>query len=175
MSRRRNPDDWRREVLRSYKINDSVRVLLLYLADHMRQDRTVSVKRDTIAKALGRTERRVSARIAEAHKAGFLSTVAPGYRGHVAVYQGLFPDAESGTATSTLSGPRSVPLSPHERGTHGEPTTTTADPSVSPYRRDVGSDEGAEDHGVRVDLTACEFHVWQSCPTDCRNYSRRTA
>jgi hypothetical protein len=170
MSRRRTPEDWRRAVFRAHHLGDPVRVLLLFLADHMKDNRTVSVKRDVIAKALGKSERRISERVAAAHDAGFLSTVAPGYRGHVAVYQGTFPEAESVTPTSTLSSAETRPLSTRERVTPGGPTTTTADLSVGGADRHVGSKRQAEGRPVRDWLTDCRWHTEQPCPEDCANH-----
>jgi hypothetical protein len=126
---RRTLNDWKREVYRSRKIGDPVRVLLLCMADHMRADRTISVPRATLAKAIGKSERRVSERVSAAHKAGLLSTVSAGYRGHTAVYQGLFPDHKSGTSTSPLSGAETRPLSTLESGTPGGPTISKTQPS----------------------------------------------
>lgn len=177
MSRRRSPDDWRRAVFRS-TVSDKTKVLLLYMADFMRQDMRVSIPRTKLANDLNKSERRITDRIAEAHEAGFLDTVVRGRKYVTAVYHCTFPDALSGTATSTLRSAKSVPLKRPDQGlsgTYGGPTTSRADLSVSPHRRNDGSNERAGDHGVRLDLTVCEFHVWLPCPDDCRNYTRRTA
>ncbi|HXH79115.1 helix-turn-helix domain-containing protein [Nocardioides sp.] len=154
MTRRRTPDDWRREVYRSTTLSDRTKVLLLFLADHMREDRKVSVPRDRIAKALGRSERRITERITEAHDAGWLSTVVRGQKGLTAVYQGLFPDVVSGTdarplnrRVSQFSGTPTSPLNDAETrplngpkqafsGTHGGPTNRRADLSVRGADRD---------------------------------------
>lgn len=162
MTRRRTVEDWRREVIRSHKINDGTRVLLMLLADRMTVTRQVSVPRADLAKMLNRAERRISERIAAAHEAGFLSTISAGYRKHTAVYQGTFPDAESGThgrplsrgesgtPTSTLSGAETRTLSTHESGTHGGPTITRADLSLPGQERNGGSkDEQAHEPAVR--------------------------
>lgn len=152
MSRRLTPEDWRTQVWKSPEIADSVRVVLLFLAEHMRADRHVSVPREKIARTLGRSERRISQRIADAHTAGFLDTVASGHRGRTAVYVGTFPDSarsaarsERVTGTSTLSGSESVTLSTGERVTPGGPTITRADLSVSGHSRNGGSNEETED------------------------------
>ena len=160
---RRSVEQWRREVYRSHRLGDAARVLLLYLADHMSTDRKVSVPRATIAKALNRSERRVSERVSAAHEAGFLSTVSAGHRGHVPVYQGLFPSAERETATSTLSSRQSVTLSTLERETHGGPTTTRADLTARVTDRDVGNDEETEDRPARSGLLVCDCHGLADC------------
>lgn len=142
MRRRRSVDEWMDAVTRASRVSSSTQVLLLHLGRHMRADRTVSIPRCDLADALGISERRITERITKAHEVGFLATKSPGYRGHTAVYEGLFPSGtatsplsgESGTHTSPLSVPESVPLSMRERGTHGGPTTSTA--NLSPFLTD---------------------------------------
>lgn len=135
MSRRRTVADWREAVFRSAAITDSVRVVLLFLAEHMRENRQVSVPRKDIARNLGRSERKVSQRIADAHAAGFLDTIQRGRKGHTAVYVGLFPDVNRVTVSSTLSdaGNRH-PINGHSV-TPGGPTSSRANLSVSGYGR----------------------------------------
>ena len=145
MSGRRTPTDWRREVYRSTTLSDRTKVLLLFLSDHMREDRKVSVPRAKIASSLGRSERRITERITEAQDHGWLSTVVRGQKGLTAVYQGLFPDALSGTdvrplnrKVSQFSGTPTSPLNDAETrplngpkqafsGTPGGPTSSRAD------------------------------------------------
>jgi hypothetical protein len=89
-------DDWRKSVYASSDPNmtGAVKVLCLYLADHMRLDnRHVSIPRKQIAKALGVHEQRIAERYRKAVTAQFLTPVSPGYVGHTAVYQGTWPDA----------------------------------------------------------------------------------
>ena len=143
MARRSTVEEWRRAIYRASQLSGNVQVLLLYLADNMRNNRQVSVPRQQMANDLGLSERRVSERVSKAHSLGWLDTVSSGYRGHVAVYVGLFPERDSGTATSTLSVPETRTLSMRERGTHGGPTTSRADLSVSGSDRNVGSYEGS--------------------------------
>jgi hypothetical protein len=113
--------------MRAPGINDSTRVLLLVMAEHMRDNLTVSVPRKDLARWLNRSEKRIQERIKHAHQAGFLDTVSPGHRGHTAVYAGLFPDADRGTATRALSGAANrTPMKAHS-GTPGGPTTPTAE------------------------------------------------
>lgn len=172
-ARGRGPDAWRRVVLRSPRINDSVRVLLLYLADHMRANRTVSVPRSKIADDLGRSERRISERVSAAHAAGFLDTVEPGYRGHVPVYQGLFPEAERGTGTSTLSSAETVTLSERKRVTHGGPTITYSGTSPGGSDRNGGS-EGSSEQVSALVADSCSWHL--AAPgAPCRNCDQSEA
>ncbi len=167
---RRTVDDWRREVFRSTAIKDNTRVLLLWLADRMRADRTVSVPRAEMTVALNRSERRIAERIAAAHEAGFLSTVAKGRVKRTAVYQGLFPDAESMTDGRTLSTEKRVTisstlkvaagrtLSERESVTDVGHAITRADLSAVGHDRDVSNEEG------------CRFHGWTACPEDCADH-----
>jgi hypothetical protein len=137
---RRTREDWRRVVYRSKAITDSTRTLLLYLADHMRADRTVSVPRSQIAEALGRNERRVAERFQAAVEAGFLSSVAPGQPGRTAIYQGIFPDLAKGADSSTHKGADGrTPWRP-DKGADGGPATTRAKLTVVGRDRNGGSD-----------------------------------
>ncbi|RYC14564.1 hypothetical protein [Nocardioides zhouii] len=152
--------DWRRAVYRSTTLTDRTKVLLLFLADHMGQDRRVSIPRHKIAAGLGRSERRITERITEAHDSGWLWTQVRGQKGITAVYQGLFPESVSGTdarplnrrkpgkfsgtPTSPLNDAETRPLNGPNRafsGTHGGPTITTADLPGATDHRDVGIDE----------------------------------
>lgn len=108
MRPRRTVEQWRRVVIRSPRISDAVRVYLLVLADHMRADRTVSVPRARIAEQMGRHPQRIAERTRAAHDAGFLDTVSPGYKGHTAVYQGLFPEAEEAPKRTDLQYPKEL-------------------------------------------------------------------
>ena len=194
---RRTVEQWRRAVYRSATLSDRCKVLLLFLADNMRQDRTVSIPRERVAKALGRSERRITERITEAHEAGWLFTRVRGQKGVTAVYLGLFPETVSGTDARPLNGHRtadrgkfsgtpSSPLNDAETrplkgpnqafsGTHGGPTITRADPSGATADRNASSNEGIEDPELRnrravpAELV-CEFHPWQACPSDCRGH-----
>lgn len=125
MRSRRSVDDWRRAVFRSEQLSDRAKVLLLYLADHMTADRHVSIPRDRLGRALGRSERRITERVTEAHDAGWLSTVVRGQKGVTAVYQGLFGDEVRETdarplnrrvskASSRFSGTPTSPLNDAE-------------------------------------------------------------
>lgn len=98
--RRSLRDRWRVEVIRSPHITDSTRVLLLVLADDMREDGYVSVPRDQLAERLDRTERKVSQRLADAVEARLLDRVVRGQKGRTAVYRAVLRV----TGTSTLNG-----------------------------------------------------------------------
>ena len=91
MRPRKTVEQWRTAVYGSATISDAVRVYLLRLADHMKADRTVSVPRSQLARELNRHEQRIAERTRAAIEAGFLDTVSSGYKGHTAVYQGMFP------------------------------------------------------------------------------------
>lgn len=125
--RRRSTEDWRKAVYSSPALKDSARVVLLVLADYMKTNLQVSVPRKRLAAMLGRSERRISARITEAHAAGFLDTVVRGHKGTTAVYIATFPDAHSGTVCSPLYAPKSDETCPpmsRDSGTHGGPTSS---------------------------------------------------
>ena len=102
MRSRRTVDEWRKAVFGHPNITDKTRVYLLLLADYMRPDRTVCVPRSTIAKSLGKAERRIDDRNKEAKDAGLLDTVVRGQKHVTAVYVGLFPEALSATKSSVL-------------------------------------------------------------------------
>ena len=167
---RRTVEQWRREVFRS-PVSANVRLLLIYMADHMRErDKHVSIPRAQMAKALGWGEQRVSERLREAVDYGFLCAKSPGYRGHTAEYQGTWPDVpivKSVRENRTLS--RDQKHGRFSAGKRPEDTdaTSRADLPVGTADRDEGSDD-----------EACRFHGWASCPADCADHPasrRRTA
>ena len=155
MSKRRSVDDWRYAIFRSTQLGDRTKVLLLYLSDHMQPNRKVSIPRAQIARDLGRSERRVTERIAEAHDKGWLDTITRGQKGITAVYEGTFPDPPvrgrasvpqnnptnpfSGTPTSPLKDAETRPLNKPIQafsGTDGGPTNNEANPFLDPDHRD---------------------------------------
>jgi len=138
MKSRHTPRDWRFAVLREPNITDATRVVLLVMVEHMRTDLTISVPRKDIAKWLNRSEKRIQERIKNAHDAGLLDTVSRGYRGHTAVYAGLFPQADSRTDSRALSKAGFRPPMGPDSGTPGGPTSSNhkpTEPSVSPRVR----------------------------------------
>lgn len=138
---------WRRLVLRTHAITDATRVVLLVLADEMRQDGYVSVPRKDIAARLGRSERRVQQRIADAREAGLLTVIRPGYRGHTAEYRAVLPD-ERVTVSSTLSRAGFRHPFSGEWVPPGGPTTTRANLSLDGSAPDESSD--GEMDGLRL-------------------------
>jgi hypothetical protein len=138
--RPRTKQDWRAAVLASPRITDATRVLLLLMADSMKPDQTVSVPRRVLAAQLGRHERRIDERVKQAIGAGFLESVAPGYRTHTAVYKCLFPAAgqaysqgESATIRSAHKARRSTARNVFEpepeSALDGQRTISTANPA----------------------------------------------
>lgn len=93
-------DRWRAEVYRSPLISDSVRVVLLVLADHMTSRGYVSVPRTKLAAKLGRSPRRITERLEKARAAGFLDVVRNGRPGQTAEYVATFPDGADGRTNS---------------------------------------------------------------------------
>jgi hypothetical protein len=165
---RRSLDEWRRAVFQSHKITDPVRVYLLYLAEHMRADRKVSVPQARVESALGKSKRQVDERRAKAIEAGLLTRVSPGYKGHTAVYQGLFPTRERVTPTSTLSVRQGVTLSTLQRVTPHNTPLQEADLFARGKDRDVGSYDEHRDRPTAYGLTVCDCHGF----TDCANLPR---
>jgi hypothetical protein len=96
-------EQWLREVLRSARLHPQTKVVLVVLYKHMRADCKVSISRATVAGELGwRHVRRVTERVAAAHKAGFLVTVRPGSYGRTATWQGVIPDHATWRVTSQV-------------------------------------------------------------------------
>ncbi|HXH78178.1 helix-turn-helix domain-containing protein [Nocardioides sp.] len=92
--KRRTNDQWRRDVFasRDARMTSAVKVLLIYMADHMKTDGQVSIPRDAIAKDLGIHKARVAERLAKAIDADYLTRVQAGYPGCTAIYRRLWPD-----------------------------------------------------------------------------------
>ena len=76
-------------------VSDGTKLLLVLLAEDMREDGYVSVPRDELARRLGRHPGKVSARLKEAVEARLLDRVVPGHKGTTAVYRALLPNAQS--------------------------------------------------------------------------------
>lgn len=184
---RRTVEDWRRAVFASSlpKMTAATKVLCLYLGDHMRADRRVSIPRKDIAAALGCHEQRIADRFRSAVEAGFLVNVLPGCTGRTAVYQGTWPDADCVPLPSThLTGrertdsrdalghaerytvPTGAERETAEVCTAERYANVEADLSARPTGRDVGSEDKAEENLVRFPTTGCVWHE-HSCPDDC--------
>lgn len=103
----------------SAPVTAKVKVYLLYLADHMRADRTVSIPRRHVAVALGASERRVDDWNTAARQVGLLDVVVRGQKGVTAVYVALFPEPFSATKPSALNSPETVALKPPSARTPG--------------------------------------------------------
>ncbi len=155
-------EQWRQEVFRS-PISANVRLLLIYMADFMRErDKHVSIPRSKMAKALGWSEQRVSERITEAIELGFLYPKSPGYRGHTAEYQGTWPDVpivKSVRKNRTLS--KSQKHGRFEAVKRPEDTDTTT-------RADLSAVVPAGDEGSNDEV--CKSHGWAACPADCADH-----
>lgn len=174
MSRRRTVDTWRRDVLASKapELTGSVKVLLLYLADHMHTDRRVSVPRAQIAADLGCHEQRVAERFRKAVDAQYLINLVTGHRGVTAVYQGCWPSAESVPITGTQStGKRTdsrdaIEVRKAVRNQGGKRTA----PLDATSRADlsVGEDHPNESSDEEVDIDATSFlSALDTTSSDC--------
>lgn len=94
--KRHSVEDWRRAVYRARGTmarSNGVRVLLLYLADHMRGNLTVSVSRRQIADALAIPPGEVTSRIKAARNAGMLDLVESARGQRCATYAATCPGA----------------------------------------------------------------------------------
>ncbi len=108
MSRTDLRERWRVEVWRSPAVTDSVRVLLVLLAEHMCADGYVSVPRKALAERLGRTPRRITERLELAVSAGLLTRVESGKPGRTATYRALMPEVRTGAPSKGADGRTSV-------------------------------------------------------------------
>lgn len=198
MKRRHTVAEWRAEVFKAAPgiVSDSTRVLLLYLADHMREDLSVSVPRARIAKDLGRSERRIAERFREAvgeapgqdPSKRLLDRKVRGTKHSQAVYVALMPDAVNMTPSRQVEnegqhdGPEHVekaeirhvengPLSVNPDSQHDTRGSrlTTAEPSRGVENRNGGNDEESAAAGVSSAPVVCRWHPDEPCPADCAN------
>jgi hypothetical protein len=95
---------WRREVWRTQRVSDSVRVLLLLLADDMAENGRVSLPRSELARRLGRTPRRVTERLQMACDVGLLDRVQTGKPGATAVYAAVLPTSDGAPVRTPAKG-----------------------------------------------------------------------
>lgn len=131
MTRRDLRARWLAEVWKSPRITDSVRVLLLRLAEDMRSNGRVSVPRSTLMEDLGRDRARVAERIKRAMEAGFLDRVAAGKPGQTAEYIATIPDKgapvrtiDKGADSRTHRGaPVRTPMSWQKGAPGGDPSS----------------------------------------------------
>jgi hypothetical protein len=158
---KRTAEDWRRAVFR-HPAKASIRLGLLYLADFMDSNRKVSRPRKLMAFDLGVSERSVTEMVRGAHDAGLLSTVTPGRKGTTAVYQGLFPSANSGN-----------PGVPAMRAVQGEGTQRAENYEFLPPMGPFSGNPGVPTSSTQSAPLACPYHHVDGlpCPTDCRHYS----
>ena len=89
-------DQWVEEVFRTPLITDSTRVALLALVPEMDESGLVSFRRQDLAARLGRSDRRVGDRIANAIDAGYLRRISRGQRNGLGRYQATLPGDSSG-------------------------------------------------------------------------------
>lgn len=93
---------WRASVLATAALTPNTKLVLLVMLDQMDPHGKVRYPVRDIARELGiRNFRRVSDRITEAHRAGYLITVTRAVHGRLAEYQATFPsDLETGSLES---------------------------------------------------------------------------
>ncbi|GAB3698514.1 hypothetical protein [Mariniluteicoccus flavus] len=118
--------DWKAMVYRhrGEGVGNGVRVLLLYLADHMQANLQVSVSRQKIATDLGVSTSEIRNRFHAAKAAGLLDHVQVGRPGTQAKYVGIFPDLV--TPGYPSDGNHGVPKKHNKHGT-GNPPMYPAD------------------------------------------------
>ncbi len=116
---------WLRYVYATARVPDSVRVLLLVMAEHMDEDGRVEIGRNDLATWLARSPQRISTRLSDATEARLLNQVRRGNRGAKSVFQALIPEGESVTPGGDMFPEKHVsisrPLSEetnHPRGEH---------------------------------------------------------
>lgn len=106
MSRRTVRDAWLEDVRRSTDIGDACRVLLMTMAaEGMTEKGYTSIPRTKLAELLGRHPQRVTERIGEAIKAGFLVRVGDAYEGKTASYAANFPTSRGNGRAVTSQTP----------------------------------------------------------------------
>ena len=188
MTRRRTPDQWRREVLRSRTLKDHTKVVLIFLADNMRSNLRVSVPRSTVAREVGKSERSVTRSVTEAHRLGFLDTVVHGRKGLTAVYAACFPDDYGGARPTAAAASESAPptsgtffnplvgvtVGPLMDGhnvdseTHGGPPLDQRTSPAVPTDRNESSNEEAPRADAGGRLPRCPWHEGTTGgPEDC--------
>jgi hypothetical protein len=149
-------DLWRAEVIRSTAITDGTKLLLVVMADDMREDGYVSVPREVLAKRLGRNERKVSARLEAAVTARLLDRVVRGNRGRTAVYRALLPDVQSLPVLSTLPPAKPAgskhPIEVENRHPLGANSGTPGGPTTTKSRRTSRAAEAAAVLGLHSEL-----------------------
>jgi hypothetical protein len=147
---------WLRYIYATARVPDSVRVLLLVMAEHMDEDGRVEIGRDDLAALLSRAPQRISGRCSKAIEAGLLQQVRRGTRGAKSVFQAVLPEGQSITPVSdTFPGKRVPDPSPvseetdHPRG--GQVSEETSHP------RGIPSAPAPSPPGV----TAPEAPIWE--------------
>lgn len=85
--------DWRAAVLKDKRIGNAPRMLLVVLADHMRDDGYVCYPRAKLAAELNIGQSRVAERMAEAIRVGLLDVVERGKPGRTATYRAVISTA----------------------------------------------------------------------------------
>ena len=149
---------WVRVVYRTTVVSATVRVTMLALADHMREDGYVSVPLAVMADRLDRHPRKVLAHYHAAIAAGLLDRVSRGYEGHTAEYRAVLPGPERVPIPSTLSDGQRVPktdtlsrseigtlLTPERVPTIGTPVLSAGHPDRATDSYAVGHDEERSD------------------------------
>lgn len=117
---------WRRAVLATDRLTASTKLVMIVLLDHMDAHGKVQHPVRDVAQELGiKNFRRVSDRITEAHRAGYLVTVSKAVHGRLAEYQATIPsDPETGSLGVISSDPETGSTSdPTNRVTRNRVTT----------------------------------------------------
>lgn len=144
--KRLSVNEWRAMVFRSNdpRMTAAVKVLCLYLADHMTPNRNVSVPRKQIADDLGCHEQRVAERFKKAVDADYLTNIQPGHIGRTAIYQACRPEVERTANPYTLEGTQSGTHSPLNHGverTALQDANREAEPVVEPDEANGSQEE----------------------------------
>lgn len=145
-------DRWRREVYKTSRVGDACKLLLIAMADDMRDDGYVTVPREELALRLGRADRRISERLAEAVDARLLDRVQRGQKGRTATYRALLPDTVRVTAVSTLN----LPAGPLQGDGSEHPEHTANPHPEGPFRVTPGGPASSKHTGTAAGRAACE-------------------
>jgi hypothetical protein len=138
---------WRRRVFAApaSELPDSVRVLLLWLADHVDEHGGICVPRSDMAEGIGRSHRRINDRLDDAVALGWLRRIDPGRPGATARYSADVPPLDGAPVRPSRRGGtwgtrgierHGAPVRPNpdsrSPSTEGHPGVLLLNPSPSP-------------------------------------------
>jgi hypothetical protein len=143
---------WKAAVLQTAALTPVTKLVMLVLLDHMSADGKVQYAVADVTRDLGyRNARRITDRITEAHRAGFLTTVQKAVHGRVAQYQATIPsDPESGSLEVPVNGVTGNGVTRRGNARNGVTSITRSPHLASPQRAATRNARGCdmcEDYG----------------------------